>query len=364
MVRALSPQTLSESDRRLVAAWAADCAARVLPLFEKDTPGDDRPRDAIARARAFGRGELTAAEEIRRRLVAGRAAHSVTDPAAIAAARAAAQAAGVAHMGAHALGAAAYAANAVALAHPERPDARDTEIRWQLAHLAPAAAAALRGLPRLGADPSGPLGRGLLASGVLGAIIREIQTRLASDPPDPDPPGTTAPVDPVDPADPVDPVDPVDPADLVLAEHHRRALIVWATACAERLFPIFDRERPNDRRLLDARTGADRFARGELGVGALRTLALACHGAARDAASPEATAVARVMGHATATAHMAAHAREIARYTRAAVTGDRREEELAWQRAHLPPGYAAYVYPEQRLSASAIRDSGSPRPPG
>lgn len=355
MVRALSPQTLSESDRRLVAAWAADCAARVLPLFEKDAPGDDRPRDAIARARAFGRGELTAAEEIRRRLVAGRAAHSVTDPAAIAAARAAAQAAGVAHMGAHALGAAAYAANAVALAHPERPDARDTEIRWQLAHLAPAAAAALRGLPRLGADPSGPLGRGLLASGVLGAIIREIQTRLASDPPAPEPAGTTA---------PVDPVDPVDPADLVLAEHHRRALIVWATACAERLFPIFARERPDDRRLLDARTGADRFARGELGVGALRTLALACHGAARDAASPEATAVARVMGHATATAHMAAHAREIARYTRAAVPGVRREEELAWQRAHLPPGYAAYVYLEQSLSASAIRDSGSPRPPG
>ncbi len=34
MVR--SPQTLSEADRRLVAAWAADCAERVLGLFEAE----------------------------------------------------------------------------------------------------------------------------------------------------------------------------------------------------------------------------------------------------------------------------------------------------------------------------------------
>ncbi|CAD6010360.1 protein of unknown function [Agreia sp. COWG] len=53
-----SPQSLSESDRRLVAAWAADCAERVLPLFETEAPDEDRPRDAIARARAYARGEL------------------------------------------------------------------------------------------------------------------------------------------------------------------------------------------------------------------------------------------------------------------------------------------------------------------
>jgi hypothetical protein len=55
-----SPQTSSENDRRLVAAWAADCAERVLGLFEAEVPGDDGPRAAIARARAFaspsGRG--------------------------------------------------------------------------------------------------------------------------------------------------------------------------------------------------------------------------------------------------------------------------------------------------------------------
>src|SRR6185503_20067226 len=45
----LSPQTLSQADRRVVAAWAADCAARVQGVFEAEAPGDRRPRDAIAR---------------------------------------------------------------------------------------------------------------------------------------------------------------------------------------------------------------------------------------------------------------------------------------------------------------------------
>ncbi|MGO4489101.1 putative immunity protein [Microbacterium sp. 2RAF4] len=181
---------MTETDRRIVAVWAADCAERVLPLFEREAPDDVRARDAIARTRAFARGELTAAGEIRRRFVAGRAARSALTPAGTAAARSAAQAAGVAHMGAHALGAAAYAARAVELAHPDAPDARAAdaraadaraaEVRWQLAHLSPEAAAALRPLPPLGTDPAGPLGPGLLSSGSLGEVIREIQTHLSS----------------------------------------------------------------------------------------------------------------------------------------------------------------------------------------
>lgn len=177
----VSPQALSEDDRRTVASWAADCAARVLPLFEAEAPDDDRPRDAIARARAFGRGELRAADEIRRRFVAGRAAQVVRSPAAVAAARAAAQASGVAHMGAHALGAAAYAAKAAGLAAPDRADALDAEVTWQLGRLTPAARAALRRLPPLGEDPSGPLGSGLLASGVLATAIRALQAGLGED---------------------------------------------------------------------------------------------------------------------------------------------------------------------------------------
>jgi hypothetical protein len=175
-----SPQTLSETDRRLVAAWAADCAERVLPLFEREAPGDDRPHDAIARARAFARGELDAAGEIRRRFVANRAAQAVTAPGARAAAWSAGQAAGVAHMGAHALGAAAYAAKAAAIAAPDAPDPAAAELDAQLALLTDPMRSALLLLPLLGADPSGPLGSGLLASGALGAHIRALQAALAA----------------------------------------------------------------------------------------------------------------------------------------------------------------------------------------
>jgi hypothetical protein len=173
-----SPQTLSEADRRLVAGWAADCAEHVLGIFESQAPRDQRPRESIARTRAFARGELDVAGEIRRRFVGGGAAREVGDPAAAAAARAAGQAAGVAHMGAHALGAAAYAAKAAGLAAPERPQAAGEEIAWQLALMSEAVAAALRQLPPIGENSSGPLGSGLLASGQLGALIGELQAGL------------------------------------------------------------------------------------------------------------------------------------------------------------------------------------------
>lgn len=175
-----SPQTLSEADRRVVAAWAADCAERVLGLFEAKAPRDGRPREAIARTRAFARGELGVAGEIRRRFVAAGAAREVSDPTAVAAARAAGQAASIPHMGAHALGAAAYAAKAAGLAAPHSPEAYHDEIRWQLDHMSPATRVALRQLPRVGENASGPLGPGLLARGLLGTIIRELQDGLAS----------------------------------------------------------------------------------------------------------------------------------------------------------------------------------------
>lgn len=162
-----------------MALWAADCAERVLPLLEADAD-DDRARDGIDRARAFGRGELDAAGEIRQRFVAGRAAQSATAPAAIAAARSAGQASGVAHMGAHALGAAAYAAKAAALASPDRDEARHGEVRWQLEHMTAEVRAALSRLPPLGEDASGPLGQGLLTGGMLATTIREIQAALTA----------------------------------------------------------------------------------------------------------------------------------------------------------------------------------------
>jgi hypothetical protein len=174
-----SPQTLSEADRRLVAAWAADCAERVLELFEAEAPADDRPRALIARTRAFARGELNTAAEIRRRFVGGVPASQVPSLAAAAAARAAGQAVATCHMGAHALGAAAYAVRAASLAAPDRPETVDEEIDWQLTHMTTEVRAALSTLPPVGENSSGPLGPGVLASGQLGAIVRALQVGMA-----------------------------------------------------------------------------------------------------------------------------------------------------------------------------------------
>ncbi len=91
-------------------------------------------------------------------------------------------------MGAHALGAAAYAAKAAGLAAPDQPEAVRDEISWQLEHMTDQTKSALRQLPLLGEDSAGPLGSGLLASGILGSIIREIQAAIGGTSPQEDVP--------------------------------------------------------------------------------------------------------------------------------------------------------------------------------
>lgn len=170
-----SRQTLSAAERRLLATWAADCAERVLPLFEAERPADSRPREAIARTRAFASGALDTATGIRQRFGRGSVATPGLTAAALAAARSAGQASAVCHMGAHALGAAAYAIEAVLLADPDRAAA---EMDWQIAQVTAEMRAALVTLPPVGADRAGPLAPGLLTAGKRGQIIAELQTAL------------------------------------------------------------------------------------------------------------------------------------------------------------------------------------------
>ena len=46
---------------RIARLFAADCAERVLPIFECERPGDDRPRLAIKAARDYANGAIDAA---------------------------------------------------------------------------------------------------------------------------------------------------------------------------------------------------------------------------------------------------------------------------------------------------------------
>jgi hypothetical protein len=177
---ARSPQTLSVDDRRILASWAADCAEHVLAVFEDAVPDDGRVRAAIDQTRSFAAGELDIAEAVRRRGgEAGAAAREAPTSAGRAAAYAAEQAAAVAHMGAHALGAAGYAAKASRLAAGVDGDAvARAEARRQVAAMTDAVAHALSRLPALGENRSGPLGPGRLSGGHVGYAIRAIQELL------------------------------------------------------------------------------------------------------------------------------------------------------------------------------------------
>lgn len=124
--------TLTDSDHRLLALWAADCAEHVLHLFEKVQPSDPRPRQAIEQTRAWARGEIKMSQA---RAAGGHAMAAARELSGAAryAAYAAGQAGVVAHVAAHELGAAAYAIKAVRAAAPgsEGESAGRCECLWQ-----------------------------------------------------------------------------------------------------------------------------------------------------------------------------------------------------------------------------------------
>jgi hypothetical protein len=129
--------TLTDSDHHLLALWAALCAEHVLDHFESARPDDLRPRQAIEHIRAWVRGEVTMTQS---RAAGGHAMAAARDlrGAPRHAAYAAGQAAVVAHVAAHELGAAAYAIRAVRAAAPKGEDERagQLECRWQRSQLA------------------------------------------------------------------------------------------------------------------------------------------------------------------------------------------------------------------------------------
>ena len=125
--------SLTEEDHRRLALWAADCADHVLSLFESVVADDPRPRRAIEAIRMWTRGGLGMMET---RACGGHAMGAARDRrgAPRFAAYAAGQAACVAHVPEHDLGAAAYALKAVGAAAPRSMSAEAirAEREWQL----------------------------------------------------------------------------------------------------------------------------------------------------------------------------------------------------------------------------------------
>ncbi|MBD2020400.1 hypothetical protein H6F43_09390 [Leptolyngbya sp. FACHB-36] len=122
--------SLSSTEHRDLISWAADCAERALPLFNEHSL-DDRPYDAIERARAWAKGQLSIGDAREAAFAAHDAARSVRNKSTAAAARATGHAVATAHMADHCLQAAAYALKAF----QEAGVSIEAERAWQLERL-------------------------------------------------------------------------------------------------------------------------------------------------------------------------------------------------------------------------------------
>ena len=130
---------INKQDQRLLAVWAANCAERVLPLFEKSYPRDERPYKAIEACRTWVRTGIFHMKDIRKASLdshaAARKAKEDGNEAACFAARAAGHSVATAHVSQHAYGPAYYALKAVSAADPENAEARIIrEYGWQSKH--------------------------------------------------------------------------------------------------------------------------------------------------------------------------------------------------------------------------------------
>jgi hypothetical protein len=128
----------AKQDQRLMATWAADCAERVLLLFEQAYPEDNRPRKAIEVCRTWVHTGVFQMASIRGASLAAHAAARTAkaNTAACFAARTAGQAVATAHVPQHAFGSAYYALKAIAAADPAHAEAEVTkEHEWQAQHI-------------------------------------------------------------------------------------------------------------------------------------------------------------------------------------------------------------------------------------
>jgi hypothetical protein len=128
-----------------------------------------------------------------------------------------------------------------------------------------------------------------------------------------------------------------------LSLEHHRLLIAWAQTCAEHVLPLFGDD--IDERLLAVLKTAKAWQRGEISVGDARKASVAAHAVAREMTAPSGIAVARAVGHAVATAHMADHSLGAAWYALKAVkfAGQSIELERIWQNEQIPNEVKALV---------------------
>lgn len=121
----------------------------------------------------------------------------------------------------------------------------------------------------------------------------------------------------------------------LLCKEHHRLLIVWSSACATHVLGLMQKE--PDSILIQALQIADQWAQGKIPTGTAIKAAREVHAHARTLTDPVDIAVARAVGHAVATAHMADHCLGGAIYALKATKlhGVSIEKERKWQNSQL-----------------------------
>ena len=120
-----------------------------------------------------------------------------------------------------------------------------------------------------------------------------------------------------------------------LKKEQHRQLIKWACDCAEHILPLFGEKL--DERLENALLIAKEWGEGRATVGDAMKASVDSHAIARESSNPISIAVARAIGHAVATAHMADHSLGCPLYALKAVKHASRsvDKEREWQRKRL-----------------------------
>jgi len=120
-----------------------------------------------------------------------------------------------------------------------------------------------------------------------------------------------------------------------LAKDRHHQLIRWARECSEHVVSLIDEN--IDKRLINALYVAKEWEKDKVTVGEARKASLGAIAVANESSNPIIIAVARSIGHAVATAHMADHSIGAAEYALKAVkiSGKSIEEERKWQDEEL-----------------------------
>ena len=122
----------------------------------------------------------------------------------------------------------------------------------------------------------------------------------------------------------------------LLTKKHHHQLMIWACICAEHVLPLLDGTL--DERLKNALLIAREWANGNTTAGEAMKASAGAHAVARVLTDPTSIAVARAVGQAVASAHMADHSLEAAIYALKAIksAGKSIVTERKWQNEQLP----------------------------